>query len=474
MAGKCKRGEGSVHLRKDGRWEGRYVIGYDDRGYPKTKNVMAKTKTACLEKLKQLREQYARPKVDDATPNMTFGGWLEFWYENHAKPRLRPTTQQRYEELISQHAVPMLGNIPLAKLSQSELRKFYSELKESGRKRDVERYGTGLSDRTVRNCHALCRTALEQAMTEGLIPKNPAVGCKLPPNHPKEMRVLNAEEMQRLLIQAKEDGYYELFLLELATGLRRGELLALQWEDLNFRTGELRIQRQVYRAKGQLMVSQTKTRTSNRVIILPPSILGVLKEYRGMIQSRWIFPSPVKEDSPLDPASVRKRLHTTLVRAECDPVRFHDLRHTFATTALEHGMDIKTLSTIIGHVSTATTLNVYAHVTDDMRRSAAAKIDMGIGKAEPRPENETAPKKHTRTNFQAKKGKYRKPGTGCVSQINDHLWEGRYSPKWPDGKKHPRNIYAHSEEECERLLAEMIVQVKAEISAERELLEQDW
>ena len=472
MAGKRKRGEGSIHLRKDGRWEGRYVVGHDDKGYPKTKNVLAKTKTACVEKLKQLREQYANPQPDKATPSMTFGGWLEYWYENHAKPRLRPTTQQRYEELMSQHIVPMLGDIPLTKLTQSDLRQFYSKLKESGRKRGVELYGPGLSDRTIRNCHALCRTALERAVAEGLIPKNPAVGCKLPPSHPKEMRVLNAEEMQRLLIQAKEEGYYELFLLELATGLRRGELLALQWEDLNFQTGELRIQRQVYRAKGQLMVSQPKTRTSDRIIILPPPILGVLKEYRESVQSRWIFPSPVKEDSPLDPASVRKRLHAILERAECDPVRFHDLRHTFATTALEHGMDIKTLSTIIGHVSTATTLNVYAHVTDDMRRSAAAKIDMGIGKAEPRPANEIKPKKPTRTNFQAKKGKYRKPGTGCVSQINDHLWEGRYSPKWPDGKKHPRNIYAHSEEECERLLAEMIVQMKAEIAAEKERLKQ--
>ena len=131
-------------------------------------------------------------------------------------------------------------------------------------------------------------------------------------------------------------------------------------------------------------------------------------------------------------------------------------------------MDIKTLSTIIGHVSSSTTLNVYAHVTDEMRRTAAVKIDQGIGVAEPQAEAVTAPQKPAPSTFQAHKGQRRKPGTGCISQINDHLWEGRYSPIWPDGKKHARNVYAHSKEECEMLLAEMILEMKAEIAAEKE------
>ncbi len=128
-------------------------------------------------------------------------------------------------------------------------------------------------------------------------------------------------------------------------------------------------------------------------------------------------------------------------------------------------MDIKTLSAIIGHGSSATTLNVYAHVTDEMRQSAAAKIDRTIAKADPQPDT-IAPKKPARTTFQAVKGKHRKPGTGCVTQIGDHLWEGRYSPK-VNGKRMTRNVYAHSEEECEEKLAEMIVQTKKEIAALR-------
>ena len=178
-----------------------------------------------------------------------------------------------------------------------------------------------------------------------------------------------------------------------------------------------------------------------------------------------MFPSPRKEDSPRDPAAVRKTLSIILERASCKHVRFHDLRHTFATNALEHGMDVKTLSAIIGHVSSATTLNVYAHVTNGMRQSAAAKIDRAIAKAESEPDA-AVKEKPARTTFQAVKGKYRKPGTGCVSQINDQLWEGRYSPK-VNGKRMARDVYAHSEEECEEKLAKLIAEMKEEIAALR-------
>ena len=308
------------------------------------------------------------------------------------------------------------------------------------------------------------------AVSKKLIARNPADGCRLPPAKPREMQVLTPDEVQRLLIQAKEDGCYELLLLEIATGLRRGELLALQWDDLNFKTRTLRVERQVHRAKGKLILSQPKTKAANRTIILPAPLLAVLKEYRQQVHSRWLFPSPRKDDLPLDPASVRKHLTTILERARCKHIRFHDLRHLFATMSLEHGMDIKTLSTVIGHVSSSTTLNIYAHVTDEMRQTAARKIDQGIGKTEFKAETESAAKKSAPSTFQPYKGKRRKPGTGCVTQINDHLWEGRYSPVWPDGKKHPRNVYAKTREECEQLLAEMILQMKVEIAAEKERL----
>ena len=213
-------------------------------------------------------------------------------------------------------------------------------------------------------------------------------------------------------------------------------------------------------------MSQPKTKASNRSVILPPPVLAVLKAYKKSATTQWIFPSPVKVDSPQDPAAVRKRLSTILKRAECTHIRFHDLRHTFATASLEHGMDVKTLSTIIGHVSSSTTLNIYAHVTNEMQRTAAAKIDQGNGKKTPTAEAGDTPRKPAPSTFQPYKGQRRKPGTGCISQINDHLWEGRYSPV-VNGRRMARNIYAKTEAECEKKLAELIRQMKSEIATEK-------
>ena len=135
-------------------------------------------------------------------------------------------------------------------------------------------------------------------------------------------------------------------------------------------------------------------------------------------------------------------------------------------------MDVKTLSAMLGHVSAATTLDIYTHITDDMQRTAAANVDRGIGKAAPQedasePGRETVPvteKNPRMTDFKPYVGRKRRSGTGCVTEINDHLFEGRYSPKWPDGKKHARNVYAHTREECEEKLKVLIVQMKDELA----------
>nr|WP_325213556.1 site-specific integrase [uncultured Oscillibacter sp.] len=470
MAKRRKRGDGGLSLRKDGRWEGRVVVGYDDKGLPVTKNILAKTKSDCIAKLKALRDSIQAPAPEQPKPGILLGDWLDLWYQTYKKSNLRPNTQMSYERRIYQHIIPALGNIQMDKLTTNDIQQFYAKLKQGGRLLRTELYGEGLSDQTVRGIHTTLHAALDKAVAEKLLFRNPADGCRLPSAKAREMQVLTPEEIQRLLIQAKEDCCYELLLLELSTGLRRGEICALQWDDLNLRTGELRVQRQVHRIKSKLVASPPKTKAGNRSVILPVPVLGVLKAYKETMNSRWMFPSPVSEDSPRDPAAVRKRLQTILERAGCKKIRFHDLRHTFSTAALEHGMDIKTLSTIIGHVSSSTTLNIYAHVTDEMRRTAAVKIDQGIGKTELQAERQSAPRKPAPSTFQAHKGQRRKAGTGCVTQINEKLWEGRYSPIWPDGKKRPRNVYAHSEEECEKLLAEMIVEMKTEIAAERERL----
>ena len=312
MARKRKAGDGTVRQRKDGRWEGRVVIGYDDNGYPKTKNVLAKTKKECVEKLQKLKAECGGLKPEKMRPEMAFGDWLTYWYENHSKPKIRPTTQETYENRIRLHIIPEIGGIPLNKLTQNDLQQFYGRLKKSGRKRFTDKYGEGLSDRMVRMCHATCRSALEKAVQDGLIRVNPAIGCKLPPKKAREMQVLTREELQRFLIQAKFEGYYEVFLLDLATGLRRGELMALQWDDLDFETGVLTISKQVSLVRGKIVMSVPKTKSSIRKLVLPPAVVQVLKEYRESVHSRWMFPSPVKEDMPIDPANIRQRLHIVL------------------------------------------------------------------------------------------------------------------------------------------------------------------
>ncbi len=471
---KRKYGDGSVFERKDGRWEGRLVVGYKENGYAKTKSVTAPTKTECEERLKKLREEVGR-RSERIKPEMLFGDWIDFWYQNFSKPKLRPTTQACYEGRIYTHIIPQIGQIPLNKLTQNELQQFYARLKKSGRKKHVEKFGEGLSDRMVRSCHTTCRTALEKAVTEGLIRINPAVGCKLPPKKAKEMQVLTPAEIIRFLTQAKEEGYYEIFLLELTTGMRRGEIIGLKWRDLDLATGELHIARQVIRVKGETVISQPKTKSSLRTVILAPDMVEILAELKQTITGEWMFPSPVNDGQPRNPCALYHRFQTILERANCKRVRFHDLRHTFATMAIENGMDIKTLSAMIGHVSAETTLNIYSHITDTMQQQAAVRIDREIGgtdaqmpeftqSVEPPKASEPTPTEATpEKEFEPYKGKIRKSGTGCVTMINDHLYEGRFTPR-VNGKRISKNVYAKTREECEEKLAELIKTTKAEIA----------
>lgn len=184
------------------------------------------------------------------------------------------------------------------------------------------------------------------------------------------------EEIARLLIQAKEEGFYELILLGLATGMRRGELLGLKWDDINFTTGELSIKREYTTLGSDYIISMPKTKSSVRSVHLPQSVLNILGEYRETVSSEWVFPSPLDPTYPRSPTSCRSRLSGMLERAECNHIPFHGLRHIFSTMALENGLDIKTLSAVLGHSSAETTISVYSHVAGEMERNAAKKWTM--------------------------------------------------------------------------------------------------
>ena len=372
---KRKQGDGTMRLRKDGRWEGRIVVEYDEKGIPKTKSVLAKTKAECEEKLKALRDKLGK-SVERFKPDMPFGQWIDFWYQTYCQPALRETTKDSYKNIIYNHIIPTIGHIPLNKLTQNDLQQFYAKMKRQGRLQNTEKHGTGLSDRFVRSCHAHCRSALQRAVTEGLITKNPSLGCKLPPKKGREMQVLTPAEIERFLARAREEGYYELFLLELSTGMRRGEICGLKWSDISFLDGTLSVKRSVSsKAGGGVTVGDTKTGAGVRTIVMPPSVATMLEKKQTTAVSQWVFPNFENPALPLNPTAAYDKLKRILKRAELPLIRFHDLRHTFATHAIQGGVDAKTLAGLLGHTDASFTLDTYTHMTSDMHKHASSVVN---------------------------------------------------------------------------------------------------
>ena len=178
MSKRRKQGSGTVRKRSDGRWEARVVVDYDEKGLPKTKTAVAKTRRECMDKLKALQEEYG-PPVTKCKPDMSVGQWMDFWYQTYCKPALKPYTQTTYEQRIYNQIIPKIGNIPLNQVTTGTLEKFYAHLKSDGRLVRREQFGAGLANSVIRSIHAHCRAALEKAKKENLIRQNPAVQSSL-------------------------------------------------------------------------------------------------------------------------------------------------------------------------------------------------------------------------------------------------------------------------------------------------------
>ncbi len=238
----------------------------------------------------------------------------------------------------------------------------------------------GLSPKTVRNIHQIISSALKLARDQRLIANNPAEGCALPRLERKETKTLTKEQLAAFVREAKETGVFEMYYVELTTGLRRGELLGLKWEDIDLEQGSLRVRRQVARINGEIVEAPLKTKNSYRTLPLAEGTVAVLKEQRKKAgESLWVFPSPT--GGPMSPDSVLHMLHRVLDRAGLPHIRFHDLRHTFATLALQNGVDIKTVSEMLGHYSAGFTLDTYTHTTTAMQKAAADKVGSFIAQA---------------------------------------------------------------------------------------------
>ena len=458
-------GDGMVRKRDDGRWEGRIVVGHKANGNPIFRHVYAKTQKALTEKLHQSIECYQDVELTEDS-RMTLGEWLDRWLAEYKDGTIRPGTLEGYRNYIENYIKPQLGGKQVSLITTQDVQRMYRRLKNGGRVREDAEGSKRLSDSTVRHIHTMLHGAMKAAVQAHIIPKNPTENATAPKSNYKPMQVLNEQELDTFLQAVqKDDIWRDFFYTELMTGLRRGEICALMWRDFDAKAGTLGISRTLHsKGQGIYALGDTKTSQGNRTIILPESVAALLRARKKASISQWIFPQPTSPELPMNPGTAYRRLKTLLEEAGLPSIRFHDLRHTFATLALQNGMDVKTLSAMLGHVSAATTLDIYTHSTSEMQHAAARKIDCGIGKAEL--PDETAPQANAPAivDFQPYMGKVRKPGTGCISQINDHLFEGRYSPTWIEGKKHARNVYAHTREECEEKLKVLIAEMKAELA----------
>ena len=372
MGSKRANGEGTVRKRKDGRWEGFITVGHKENGKPIYKSVFAKTQKELMPKLRKLIDDYKGVELTEES-SMTVREWLDKWLKEYAEPKLRPSTLKsyRYEcEKICEY----IGDKQVKLLTTADCQRMYNKFKKSGRTKNVAELGTKMADSTVRRLHMMFHEAMDAAQRKRLIAINPTEGTVVPGCNYKEMTVLNEEQLEKYMdALTKDPVWHDFFYLELTTGLRLGEICGLKWEDFDEKKGTLKIQRSIGRTVTgkNITVGDPKTEKGKRVIKLPDSTFQVLLRRKEKYKGDWMFPSIKYPGKPVAPSGAYHRHKQILQDLELPSIRFHDLRHTFATHALKSGVDAKTLSGILGHTNASFTLDTYTHVTNDMQFRAS-------------------------------------------------------------------------------------------------------
>ena len=305
----------------------------------------------------------------------TLAEYLEKWLRDYAMPNLSPRGFERYTGIIRQHLVPELGGIVLTQLRPEHLQRHYTATLNSG-----------LSAGTVRYHHAVIHKALQTAVKWGLLSRNVADGVDVPRIRRNEMQTWDEDEIARFLETAKDSTYYALFYTALFTGMRRSELLALRWQDIDFIFSQVYVNRSLHHLKdGSYIFTEPKSAKSRRTIALSPSAILTLREHKEKQEAqRILLGTPLKENDlvfstlegkPLRPNTITRAWVMLAKRAGVRVIRLHDARHTHASLMLKQGTHPKIVQERLGHSSIQMTLDTYSHVAPGLQQAAAESFD---------------------------------------------------------------------------------------------------
>ena len=375
MAKRRPQGDGTIRKRNDGRWEARIIVGHKNDGSPMYKSAFTKTQKSALKQLHQLIDLYRDVDLTEDS-RMTLGEWLDKWLDEYMIFTIRESTLDSYRGMVKNQVKPFIGNKQLASLTTADIQKFYNKIKKEGRVREHPVHGKTLADSMVRSVHMMLHEALDMAVKERLLAKNPTNGTTIPKCNYPEKQILGDNQLETFLEAIRGQEYWcDFFYMEVMTGLRRGEICGLKWQDIDFEENKLQVKRSVSVKKGGgVNIGETKTETGVRCIEMPPSVAELLKNRKQTAITEWVFPAFLNPEQPIHPQAAYRKLKVILKNAELPLIRFHDLRHTFATHATQGGVDPKTLAGILGHTNASFTLDTYTHVTSDMQKSASAIV----------------------------------------------------------------------------------------------------
>jgi integrase len=384
------RNTGHIRQRSPGSFELRYTLG-TDRATGKrrtvTTTVTGNRRAAEKELRRLLRSLDTGEHIDPS--RMTVRQWLTTWLAT-VREEVAPKSHERYSEIIENFLIPALGNLSLVKLAPSDIQQAYNAWATGGRR---DRKAGGLSARTRRHIHRILRSALARAVEQQLLARNPAdvLARHLPKVERREMVTLTAKQAAQLLNAIKAKRIYWPVLIALATGMRRGEILALRWKNIDLDRGVTRIVESVEQTKASLRFKAPKTEKA-RAVILPSFVVEELCRLKrqqaeellalGVRQSGETLACGRPDGDPMPPRSLTHEFAKVAGRVNDVPrVRFHDLRHSHATQLLSAGVHPKVAQERLGHSSISTTLDLYSHVSETMQEDAAAKLDTAFRSA---------------------------------------------------------------------------------------------